>query len=263
MNDEQQPVTPPPEVPEAAGPPPAAEGLPPEEPERYPFWGYADLFLFAALAIPCMLLGWGVVKALSAVLHISFALHAAELLTEQFAGYALLFGALLLIFRMEYDRPFWKSLGWARPNIPMVWAIVAGLAAALSVAVISYLIRTPNTSNPMTNLMQDRASVFLLAVFGVTLGPLCEELAFRGFLQPLLVRSFGPVAGILGAAIPFGLLHFQEYGNSWRHALMIALAGAAFGWMRHATGSTRASTLMHAAYNSLFFYALLGRGVLR
>ena len=145
----------------------------------------------------------------------------------------------------------------------MVWAIVAGLAAALSVAVISYLIRTPNTSNPMTNLMQDRASVFLLAVFGVTLGPLCEELAFRGFLQPLLVRSFGPVAGILGAAIPFGLLHFQEYGNSWRHALMIALAGAAFGWMRHATGSTRASTLMHAAYNSLFFYALLGRGVLR
>jgi len=41
-------------------------------------------------------------------------------------------------------------------------------------------------------------------------------------------------AGVLAATIPFGLLHFQEYGNSWRHAVLIALAGASFGWMRQA-----------------------------
>ncbi len=39
--------------------------------------------------------------------------------------------------------------------------------------------------------------------------------------------------------------------------LIIAMAGAAFGWMRHATGSTKAAALMHAAYNSLFLIALL------
>jgi hypothetical protein len=77
----------------------------------------------------------------------------------------------------------------------------------------------------------------------------------RGFLQPLLVRSLGAIPGILAAALPFGLLHFQEYGNSWRHALLISLAGAAFGWMRHRTGSTMASTLMHASYNALEFFA--------
>jgi membrane protease YdiL (CAAX protease family) len=102
-------------------------------------------------------------------------------------------------------------------------------------------------------------SRILLAVFGTTLGPLCEELAFRGFLQPLLVRSLGAVTGILAAAIPFGLLHYQEYGNSWRHALIISLAGAAFGWMRHATGSTKASTIMHASYNALFFFAMFSQ----
>jgi membrane protease YdiL (CAAX protease family) len=85
-----------------------------------------------------------------------------------------------------------------------------------------------------------------------------EELIFRGFLQPLLVRSLGAVPGILAAAVPFGLLHFSEYGNSWRHAVLISGAGAAFGWMRHATGSTKASTLMHAAYNALFFASLWG-----
>jgi membrane protease YdiL (CAAX protease family) len=101
--------------------------------------------------------------------------------------------------------------------------------------------------------------VILLATFGVTLGPLCEELAFRGFLQPLLVRSLGAVPGILAATIPFGLLHFQEYGNSWRHAVLIALAGASFGWMRHATGSTRAAAIMHASYNALFFFVLFAQ----
>jgi membrane protease YdiL (CAAX protease family) len=41
--------------------------------------------------------------------------------------------------------------------------------------------------------------------------------------------------------------------------VLISLAGAAFGWMRQATGSTRASTIMHAAYNALFFAATIGR----
>jgi len=59
-------------------------------------------------------------------------------------------------------------------------------------------------------MMQDHTSVILLATFGVTLGPLCEELAFRGFLQPLLVRSLGAVPGVLAATIPFGLLHFRN-----------------------------------------------------
>ena len=72
------------------------------------------------------------------------------------------------------------------------------------------------------------------------------------------IASMGVVAGILLAAIPFGLLHFSEYGNSWRHAVLISGAGVAFGWMRHRTGSTKASTLMHAAYNVLFFAALWG-----
>ena len=109
----------------------------------------------------------------------------------------------------------------------------------------------------MLDLLKDRTSIILIAIFGVTLGPLCEELAFRGFLQPLLVRSLGTVPGILAAALPFGLLHFQEYGNSWKHVLLISLAGAAFGWMRHATGSTKAATIMHAVYNALFFVAFI------
>ncbi len=232
---------------------------PPAEPERDPFWGYPDLLFFAGLVIPSMLIGWAVVKAGMFLFHIHAALRVSELLAEPFLGYGILFGGLLLMFRIEYARPFWRSLGWTRASIPFLWNVICGTGAAFAVAMMSFLIHTPNVSTPLTDMMQDRTSVILLATFGVTLGPLCEELAFRGFLQPLLVRSLGAVPGVLVAAIPFGLLHFQEYGNSWRHAVLIALAGASFGWMRQATGSTRAAAIMHASYNALFFFVLFAQ----
>jgi hypothetical protein len=244
------------QLPEAPAPEAPPEPRPPE-PERDPFWGYLDLLVFAGLAIPSMVIGWAVVAAGMFLFH--HAPRVTELLSEQFLGYGILFGGLLLIFRLQYERPFWRSLGWTRASMPFLLNVICGMGAAFVVALMSYLIHTPNVSTPLTDLMQGRTSVILLATFGVTLGPLCEELAFRGFLQPLLVRSLGAVPGILAAAIPFGLLHFQEYGNSWRHAVLIALAGASFGWMRHATGSTRAAAIMHASYNALFFFVLFAQ----
>jgi uncharacterized protein len=243
------------EHPDGSRPPTVSEPPPPDQAPV--FWGYSDLFLFAGFAVPAMLAGFGLVKGSLYV----FKLHpsrAAELLTEQFIGYLFLFLVLQVIFRFQYDRPFWASLGWTRiPKSPLS-IVAAGWLTAFAVALVGVLIHTPTTSNPLTDLMEDRASIILIAVFGVSFGPIAEELAFRGFLQPLLVRSLGALPGIVLAALPFGLLHFSEYGNSWRHVVLICSAGLAFGWMRHATGSTKASTLMHSAYNAVFFVALWG-----
>jgi len=246
-----------PEVEAETAPPP----LPPSPPkQRDPFWNYSDLLLFAGLAIPCMLFGWAAVQGLLLLFHVHLAVHAAELLAEQFAGYLALFSVLRLIFLVQYHRPFWRSLGWTSSGTPFLWLVIAGFATAVGVAFVTYFVHVPSGSNPMMDLLNDRVSILLVGIFGITLGPLCEELVFRGFLQPLLVRSLGPLPGILGAAIPFGLLHIPEYGNSWRHGVVITLAGAAFGWVRHRTGSTKASTVMHAAYNALFFSVLLSQG---
>jgi CAAX protease family protein len=233
--------------------------VPPAAPERYPFWDYSDVLIFLGLAIPSMLGAELLVKGFLAVFHLHPGLKVAELLPAQFLGYLLLFGGLWGIFRLKYDRAFWRSLAWAPMRVPFSLVMVCGVIAAFGVGIASNLIHTPETSNPMTELMQGRAALIMMAVFGVTLGPLFEELAFRGFLQPLLVRSVGTAAGVLLAALPFGLLHYQEYGNSWRHVLVISLAGGAFGAMREATGSTKASALMHAAYNAFFFLVLFAR----
>jgi membrane protease YdiL (CAAX protease family) len=260
MTDDQPPLHP--ELDSEVGqairlPSPPAGGSP--APDPYPFWTYGDVFLFCGLAVPAMLLAWALVKAVFAVLRVQRAAPAVEPLAEQIVLYLMLFGALMLIFRLQYDRPFWRSLAWTGMRMPFFWVVIAGISAAYLVALLGQFIHTPTTRNTITDLMRDRVSLLLMTAFGITLGPLCEELAFRGFLQPLLVRSLGAVPGILLAAVPFGLLHYQEYGNSWRHAAIVAAAGAAFGWMRQATGSTRASTVMHASYNALFFVAVLSQ----
>jgi hypothetical protein len=256
--DEQAPI---PSAPPSAPPfdlqpqPPGESPAPP--PARYPFWGYADVVLFIGLAIPCMVLAAAIVSAVMLLFHVHKSIAVAELLPAELLGYGFLFGALFLIFRIWYDRPFWSSLGWTDTRLPVMWIVIAGVATALSVALISSLIHLPETPTPMMSLMENPTAIVLMACFGVTIAPMCEELAFRGFLQPLLVRSLGPAFGILAASIPFGLLHFKEYGDSWKHVLLISMAGAAFGCMRHVTGSTKASAIMHAAYNGLFFVALL------
>lgn len=145
-------------------------------------------------------------------------------------------------------------------RLPFTLIIVAGMVTGIMVAIGSGLIHMKDVPNPLTDLMKGRTALILMAIFGVTVAPVAEELAFRGFLQPLLVRSLGPIPGIILTAIPFGLLHFQEYGNSWTHVLLICLAGAAFGAMRQLTGSTKAAALMHASYNGLFFIAAFSAG---
>src|SRR6185295_12752061 len=107
--------------------------------------------------------------------------------------YLFLFLVLVVIFRFQYGRPFWASLAWRPIPMPPLWIIGAGWLTAFTVVLVGYLIHTPTTSNPLTDLMQDRASIIIIGAFGVTLGPMAEELAFRGFLQPLLVRSLGPL----------------------------------------------------------------------
>jgi uncharacterized protein len=252
------------------GPPPQPEppgsqitAPPPPEPPaplpREPFWGYSDLFLFIGLLLGAAIVSLGGVSLIFSLLPARDQSRVAEALVAQSLIYVLAYGALAVLFRIHYGRPFWRSLGWTSMRLPPLVIVLTGAATAVAVAYLGALIRTPTTQNRITELLENPRSLVWVAIFGLTLAPIAEELGFRGLLQPLLVRSFGPAPGIIAAAIPFGLLHFSEYGNSWRHALLISLAGAAFGWMRYRTGSTKASALMHASYNALEFVAFLSQ----
>jgi membrane protease YdiL (CAAX protease family) len=249
--------------PEVPGPPPDSpveplpETPPPPPPPPFPFWGYRDVLLFLGLAVASMAVGEMTVWGVFTLFHLHTQHAVIRLIPGQFVGYLYMFGGLALMFRTQYNQPFWNSIGWKELRLPASSIAGYGILLAFLVILASAPLKTPEGPNPMTKLLEDHTSIILVALFGTTLGPLCEELIFRGFLQPLLVRSLGVAAGILLASVPFGLLHLPEYGWSWQHGLLITLAGAGFGWMRYRTDSTRASTLMHAAYNATFFALLL------
>jgi len=231
--------------------------LQPPAGERYPFWGYKDLALFIGLSLPALILGAILVRLSLWLLRLRIPFPAAELLSAQFLGYGLLFLSLYLVLRLHYRRPFWRSLGWVAAPIRNRMLVIYGVLLAVLVAGAGALLRTPDIDSPLKQLLSDPRSAVMVGLFAVTLGPLCEELAFRGFIQPLLVRSLGALPGIFATAVPFGLLHLQQNAFSWRHGLLITLAGVVFGWVRHRSGSTRAAAIMHAAYNGTFFALLL------
>jgi len=240
-----------PESPLAPVPQPSLYTAP--APEIYPFWGYLDLLGFVLIALVGLVVESLLSAALIAATHVK---QIYVLMPAQVLLYAFLLGTLAMIFRRYYGQPFWRSLRWAPVELNGPFVVTAGVMVAFGVMVFSVLMRTPDIDSPMKSLLSDPASVLMIAVIGTTLAPVCEEIVFRGFLQPLLVRSLGVAPGILLTALAFGLMHLQEYGYSWRHGLLIALAGAAFGWMRQRTGSTKAAALMHATYNCVFFVLL-------
>jgi membrane protease YdiL (CAAX protease family) len=240
------------------------EPQPPPEPcqpesERYPFWGYRDLFLLGGLAFVLLV----VVNTAALLVYRSERVTASEALAVTFVFESLWFILLYAVIRTGYGRPFWSSLGWVRPPAGFWPCLGWGLLTAVVTIALGSLMPRPRGTSPLEELLSDRASILLLGSFAVTLGPLFEELVFRGFLMPLLVRSFGAVGGVLLQAAPFALLHGMEYKWAWQQLVLMFLAGSAFGWMRHKTGSTAASTYMHAGYNLVSVVGLLAQSFSR
>lgn len=221
--------------------------MPHERPDRDPFWSYQDILTIAGLAVPSLLIAIGSVPLMGFIPGLSKPFRA---LVAQAVWYVLVFGALYALFRWKYDRPFWRSLGWKWPFRGAAACLLFGPILALTIGAIGYVLKTPIIKLPFEEMLVDRPTMALFSIFVVVLGPLCEELAFRGFLMPVLMRTFGVAAGIVLTAILFGSLHAAEYQWSWKHVFLITLAGAVFGWIRYATGSTAGSVLMHATYNA-------------
>jgi len=102
---------------------------------------------------------------------------------------------------------------------------------------------------PFAHLFDRPRDAYLLSIIAVTLGPLMEELFFRGFMYPVIARRMGVAWGIGLTALPFGLIHLPQYGWAWGAALVIFLVGVVCGVVRGVTKSVGASFLVHAGFN--------------
>lgn len=226
-------------------------------PPRDPFFDYTDLFVFIGIAVPCLFLALLLVRAFRIFVPINTSI---QLLLVQSVWYFLVFGSLAALFRIRYHRPFWSSLNWRlTPFGTAGAAMLAGPALVLSIGLLGTALRTPEIEAPFEQMLTSPGTIVLLGILVAILGPVAEELAFRGFLMPLLIRSIGPASGIVATGIIFGSVHGYEYQWSWQYMLLISLVGCVFGWAKYKTRSTVTSALMHATFNLTQFVALLLR----
>ncbi len=93
----------------------------------------------------------------------------------------------------------------------------------------------------------------VFVALAVLLIPLCEELFFRGFLQPLLVQNLGDRGGLFATAFLFAAVH----GNLVAFLPIFALA-LLLGMVMMRTQRIAAAWLVHALHNGLTIALVLG-----
>jgi len=216
-----------------------------------PFWTYEDLGLFVGSVLP----SFGLAAIIVRLSRLSG--DAAKTLLYQSLTYVLLTAVLYLLIAWRYHRPFWRSLGWAEAYRGAWLCVVAGPVLAVITTVLGVVLRAPQVPSQVVNLITDRRSLEIVGLFVTILGPVFEELTFRGFLFPLLRRSLGVWPGILLTAAPFALMHGSQYHWAWQQLLVVGVAGTAFGYARQKTQSTFAAAMVHASYNTTLFVGYL------
>ncbi|MGD1070066.1 MAG: type II CAAX endopeptidase family protein [Bryobacteraceae bacterium] len=221
-----------------------------------PFWGFGEIFIGLAVFLAALLVVGGVADQ---YLH-SAARRGYWAVAEEFSGYVILFAALKIIFFLK-QRPMFRSLGWVPHSFGTLPLIGLGFVLVLASVALQLLLRTPEKETPFDLLLNgDWLSRIVISVFGITLGPIIEELLFRGFLQPVLVNAAGVFPGIMIASCLFGAAHLSQNAGIWQSAVLIGGAGFVFGVVRHVSGSTRASSIVHMAYNFVPFCITLMQG---
>ena len=142
---------------------------------------------------------------------------------------------------------FWKAVNWNWPRYASYY-VVAGMAFSVGLQGLARLLPMPK-SLPIDKFFQTPLDAWVLSIFGMTVAPLLEELFFRGFLYPVLVRRLGTFLAIVLTAASFSLIHVPQLARSWGPVLIVFLIGLALTIIRAVTKSVAAGVLTHMAYN--------------
>ncbi len=157
-----------------------------------------------------------------------------------------------------------NSLQWKLPG--PYWLDLAAPAMVLvarcrrrrggSSALVLFLWRT-GRQLPIRNL---RLPVLVLAA---TVGPILEDVIFRGLILSALLyalaklrlpRGANVLLSILAAALLFGLAHHSRGGVAMCDTVLM---GILYGWLRVQSGSTAVAAAAHSGFNIILHLLLL------
>ena len=168
-------------------------------------------------------------------------------LLSEFLAYGVIAIYMILLLEVKYHKRFWSAIRWNWPGMAGFSLVGIGILM-LGLDLLGRFLPMPKTT-PFDQFFGRPTDAYLTAAFAVTLGPLMEELFFRGFMYPVLARRMGAFWGIILTALPFGLIHYVQY-RSWSAVFIIVLVGIVLTTVRAVTKSVSSSFLAHVGYNA-------------
>lgn len=130
----------------------------------------------------------------------------------------------------------------------MGWCLLAGVSSIYLIGmVMSELTFLPNWFESTFDVLQ---SGWIGILFITIVGPIVEELLFRGAITKELLRQYSPVKAIVISALIFGIIH----GNPIQ-TVNAFLMGLMFAWLYYKTGSIMPGIVLHILNNGFTVYA--------
>lgn len=141
-----------------------------------------------------------------------------------------------------------RLIRWALPRRPWYWlaGISSGTGGAGALVLFLRLTRNP----PLT-----REPHLAAVVLAITVGPILEEIIFRGLILSGLIylskslplpRNVNVWLSIIAAALLFGFAHSGRTGTP---LIETTLMGMIYGWLRVESQSTAVSAAAHSSFN--------------
>ncbi len=176
----------------------------------------------------------------------------------------VIFIGLLFGLAMRFDAGFRKiGLLPRHPIRDLRWGLLGGVIgfglaglAGIAAAWMMYLLDepVPDVSHETLVVLRESFSVELLigiVVSAVLVGPLIEELVFRGVLQTSLLRLMNGQRwlAILISALIFSAIHAWVVPMQALAPLFVL--GLAFGYVYERTGSVLTPIIAHAVFNAM------------
>jgi uncharacterized protein len=219
-----------------------------------PAWTGLDIIRLVVLTVVALLIGVGVILLFA---HFWIYPHSSVgslgrlpiiVVAGQAVAYLLVLACMYVLVTRERRRPDFLSAihwNWPRNIAPYLFT---GFVLSLALQLLSHLLPMPKAL-PIDTFFRTPAEAWVLTIFGISLAPLMEELFFRGFLYPVLVRGVGTPIAIFFTAFAFALLHGSQLMFAWGPVLVIFLVGMVLTMVRAHKDSVAASLLIHVAYN--------------
>ena len=188
----------------------------------------------------------------------------------QWVFYVVLYGGLFLVVRSACRRfgsgslrddlgaRFrWSDLGFG--PVLFIGARVAQVVVTLPLLLGAAAVRNSSKRYAHIERVQSTSSLLTLAVVGILVAPVVEELLFRGVIQRSLITTVGSKRAAVIQGVLFGLYHFAPFLGLYNLLLLTAnsVFGIIFGFVARRRRTLGTGMIAHALTNASVVLVIL------